>query len=91
MTKKILIIHREADLFAQALRAGCIAFAGLDVFHTTPLSPDSPLWDMENVFLAPHIGGRSDRYDEDALSFVIPNAEHFVSGRSDQMINVVPL
>jgi D-2-hydroxyacid dehydrogenase (NADP+) len=81
----------DEDALIDALRAGRIAFAGLDVFHTTPLPPDSPFWDMENVFLTPHIGGRSDRYDEDALSFVIPNAEHFVSGRIDQMINVVPL
>ena len=27
------------------------------------LPASSPLWDMNNVFITPFIGGRSDRYD----------------------------
>lgn len=29
--------------------------AALDVFETEPLQKDSPLWDMENVYIFPHI------------------------------------
>lgn len=51
----------EAALVS-ALRDGQIAGAGLDVFEEEPLPSDSPLWDLENVILTPHVGGRSDRF-----------------------------
>jgi D-3-phosphoglycerate dehydrogenase len=43
-----------------ALRAGRIAGAGLDVFEREPLEADSPLARMENVILTPHTAGMSD-------------------------------
>jgi phosphoglycerate dehydrogenase-like enzyme len=46
----------EAALVA-ALRDRRIAGAGLDVNEVEPLPADSPLWDMPNVILSPHIAG----------------------------------
>lgn len=46
----------EDDLVA-ALRDGTIAAASLDVVATEPLPADSPLWDMENVAISPHMSG----------------------------------
>jgi phosphoglycerate dehydrogenase-like enzyme len=46
----------EAVLIA-ALREGRLAGAGLDVNEVEPLPPDSPLWDMPNVILSPHVAG----------------------------------
>ena len=47
----------EAAL-AEALRAGRLAGAGLDVFHDEPLQ-DSPLRGLDNVVLSPHLAAYS--------------------------------
>lgn len=36
-----------------ALNSGKLSGAGLDVFEEQPLSPESPLWRMENVYITP--------------------------------------
>jgi len=38
-----------------ALQSGHIAEATLDVFATEPLPASSPLWDMDNVLITPHL------------------------------------
>lgn len=52
----------EADL-NRALREGHLAGAGLDVYEQEPPSPDNPLFELENVVLAPHLGG-ADRLSQ---------------------------
>ncbi len=46
-------IVEEAAL-VEALQAGRLGGAALDVFEVEPLPPDSPLMKMDNVLLAPH-------------------------------------
>jgi phosphoglycerate dehydrogenase-like enzyme len=45
----------DQDALAQALEKGQIAGAAMDVSDPEPLLPDSPLWDMENVIITPHV------------------------------------
>ena len=44
----------DTDALTEALKARRIYGAVLDVFETEPLSPDSPLWGLENVIITPH-------------------------------------
>lgn len=51
--------QREADI-ARALGDGTLGAASLDVFETEPLPPSSPLWDIENCYITPHIAAISN-------------------------------
>ena len=53
------VIVDEAALI-DALRAGGIAGAGMDVFDPEPPSPSNPLLAMENVVATPHSAGFTD-------------------------------
>jgi D-3-phosphoglycerate dehydrogenase len=50
----------DGAALADALRAGRLAGAGLDVFEQEPADPDDPLLTMENVIVAPHAVGLTD-------------------------------
>jgi D-2-hydroxyacid dehydrogenase (NADP+) len=81
----------DENALVKALRERKIAGAGLDVFDEAPLPASHPLWDMDNVFITPFIGGRSDRYEESIMSIIKPNLQNFLAGREDAMINRVTL
>lgn len=74
----------------RALQSGQISGAGLDVTAVEPLPDDSPLWEMENVVLTPHLAGRSDYAEERALAIVAANITHYLEGEVERMVNVVP-
>jgi D-2-hydroxyacid dehydrogenase (NADP+) len=65
----------------EALRAGKLAGAGLDVFEEEPLSAGSPLWDLENVILTPHVSGTTPRYYERAAALFAENLDRFLAGQ----------
>lgn len=72
-------IIREAAL-VRALREGWIAGAGLDVFEREPLPADSPLYDLENVIITPHVSGTSPRYLDRAVPLFCENLRHYLQG-----------
>lgn len=47
----------DTDALLAALRSGHLAGAMLDVFPEEPLPPDSPLWDVPNLIITPHVSG----------------------------------
>jgi D-2-hydroxyacid dehydrogenase (NADP+) len=79
----------ETALIA-ALRERRIAGAGLDVFQNTPLAPDSPFWELPNVFITPNVGGYIVEYEELIMPIVIDNMRLFLAGRQNEMRNIVP-
>jgi phosphoglycerate dehydrogenase-like enzyme len=80
----------DEDALLDALRTKRIAGAGLDVFRTEPLPPESPFWDLDNVLVTAHCSGSSD--DNLAMTWPIleTNMKCFLDGRLSEMINVVP-
>lgn len=69
----------EAAL-TDTLRAGRIAGAALDVFETEPLTA-SPLFDLDNVVLTPHMAGLTRRAKSDAAALAVENALAVLDGR----------
>lgn len=79
----------DEHALVEVLEGGKIAGAGLDVFATEPLPGESPLWDLPNVFLSPHIGGLFDEYQEMAMPLIVRNMTAYLAGHADQMTNVI--
>ena len=57
----------------EAMRAGRIAGAALDVTPEDPLPAASPLWDLPNTFITPHTGGETRRYEDNVLDILEEN------------------
>jgi phosphoglycerate dehydrogenase-like enzyme len=69
----------EAAL-VEALRGGTIRGAGLDVFEEEPLPESSPLWDMPNVLITPHISGVNPHYNRRVTDLFRDNLARFLKG-----------
>jgi phosphoglycerate dehydrogenase-like enzyme len=70
----------EAAL-ARALAEGRIKGAGLDAFADEPLPATSPLWDLSNVLMTPHVGGQGGRNSWRRMSELIrDNTRRYLSG-----------
>src|SRR2546422_7557616 len=72
-------IVQEAAL-VRALRERWIAGAALDVFEQEPLPADSPLYDLENAIITPHVSGASPRYMDRAVLLFCENLHHYLRG-----------
>ena len=76
----------QDDLVA-ALRSGHLAGAGLDVTDPEPLPKTSPLWQLPNVIITPHVSAASDVGDAARFAIVRENLRRYVAG--DRMLSVV--
>ena len=76
----------EAALI-EALCSGHLGAAGLDVAEVEPLPPDSPLWEMPQVMITPHVGAQSARRVDDTTDLVCENLRRFQNG--EPLINEV--
>lgn len=81
------VVDEEALL--QALDTGKLRGAALDVFVNEPLPETSPFWTMENVFITPHIGGRSTGYTKRMFEVLFKNIKYYPE--RGEMINSIKL
>ena len=77
----------DEEALVEALRAGKIAGAALDVFEHEPLPPDSPLWDMANVIVCPHMSGDVEGWEADFANVFYANVDRWLRG--EPLRNVV--
>jgi phosphoglycerate dehydrogenase-like enzyme len=78
----------EAALIA-ALTNGVIGGVGLDVFETEPLPAESPLWQLPNVIISPHVAGNTDQYSRRFTDLFLENLARYRAG--EPLRNVVDL
>lgn len=71
----------------RAVEQGHLAGAGLDVFETEPLPPDSPLWHMPGIVITPHVAGVTANFQDGLVKLFCRNLRRFRLGRP--LLNVV--
>ncbi len=77
----------DQDALCAALRAGRLGGAALDVMRPEPLPADSPLWDVPNLLISPHMSGDHAGWQRDAADLFLRNLERFMRG--EPLLNVV--
>jgi phosphoglycerate dehydrogenase-like enzyme len=68
----------DEEALVEALRAGRLAGAALDVFAVEPLPAESPLWELPTVLIAPHAAGQSVHDDERLVELFCDNLRRYL-------------
>jgi D-2-hydroxyacid dehydrogenase (NADP+) len=77
----------DETALVRALKVGLIAGAGLDVFESEPLPPESELWRLHNVIISPHIAGETPHYNEGAVALFCENLRRYLA--DEPLLNLV--
>jgi D-3-phosphoglycerate dehydrogenase len=76
----------ERDLI-DALQTNHLYAAGIDVTEIEPLPTDSPLWELPNVVITPHVGAQSARRVDDSTDLACENLRRFLDRQP--LVNLV--
>lgn len=83
----------DTDALCGKLKSGELSGAVLDVFEQEPLEESSPLWEMENVLITPHISGvsfgHSERTERLIANICAENLRRYIAG--EPLKNIVRL
>lgn len=74
----------NTDDLIEALNNKEVGGAALDVFETEPLDENSPLWDMENVFITPHNSFVSNKNADRLFGVIYKNLKAFQEGEENR-------
>lgn len=77
----------DYEALAEALEAGRLSGAVLDVFDPEPLPPDSPLWRTRNLIVTPHVSADDgDAYVPITLELFFANMRRYLAGEPLQNV-----
>ncbi|WP_066413096.1 D-2-hydroxyacid dehydrogenase [Halorubrum aethiopicum] len=79
----------EESALETALQQNRIRGAALDVFEEEPLPPESPLWDLPNAVITPHMAGTTPKYADRIGELFEENYERYVDGELENLRNRV--
>ncbi|WP_435154854.1 NAD(P)-dependent oxidoreductase [Haladaptatus sp. DFWS20] len=79
----------DEDALIRAHQYRLIRGAGLDVFSTEPLPSDSPLWNLSNAVLTPHMAGSTPHKPTRWRDIIVANYEALAEGNREGMVNRV--
>jgi phosphoglycerate dehydrogenase-like enzyme len=74
----------DEGALVQALEAGRLRGAALDVFEAEPLPAESPLWRLPNVLLSPHCADHVPGWVDEAMRVFLRQLERFRRGETLQ-------
>ena len=77
----------DEDALIEILRNKSIAGAALDVFEKEPLNVNSPMMNLDNLVLTPHIAFLSEETTDKCASVVAENVEMFLKGTPQNVVN----
>ncbi|RDE16182.1 MAG: hypothetical protein C4K48_02000 [Candidatus Thorarchaeota archaeon] len=76
----------DEDALLNALKAGAIAGAGLDVFSMEPVDCDNAFLELDNVTVMPHMGSNTVETIERQSKIIVENIVAFVRGKRPKNI-----
>lgn len=79
-------VINQKDL-TEILKNKEISYAGLDVFETEPLPKDDELWNLDNVYITPHVSGVVKNNKDRLKKLIVENIKRYIE--NDQLSNLV--
>ncbi|GAA0549699.1 D-2-hydroxyacid dehydrogenase [Halorubrum ejinorense] len=77
----------EESALETALQQSRIRGAALDVFEKEPLPQESPLWDLSNAVITPHMAGSTPKYADRVGSLFEENYRRYAAGDLEDLRN----